>query len=441
MSIRWRSCAVSDVFGRWLGRRAAGNARWNCTASRPLTLEGTDERPTVVVGIETSCDDTGVGIVAGEVIGDRMRGTILANVVSSQFELVQQYGGIMPIMAARAHRENLPLVIERAMSDAGIGWDDVDLIAVTQGPGLGPCLRAGLDCAVELSSRHSIPIFPVNHLEGHALITRLFEDTYCPFPYLTLIASGGHTSLISVNDQRSYKQLGQTLDDAVGEAFDKVARLLELDLSEGHGGKQLETLSRSAEQPIQFPVPMSRNISDVNFSFSGLKSAVVRYAKDVCLEDSNIRENIAAGFQVSAVQHLVNRTSRALIQSGCSISHPQLRRILSNGFARRYKKDIQRFEDKKQHVVENLPHETIVVSGGVASNDYLQQEMRRLGSLFQIPVHFPPPKLCTDNGVMIAWAALEVLSSSNHEAIKPSRVPKQLTPMPSWKISEIVQKV
>ena len=338
----------------------------------------------VILGIETSCDDTAVAIV-------RSDGEILSNVVSSQWDLQSEYKGVHPMMASREHEKNLPLVIERAVGESGIGdIGNVDAIAVTSKPGLALCLQIGLDAAKDICLQNKLPLYPIHHIEAHTLVPRIEHidtDREVRFPFLALITSGGHTMLVHVQSHGVYRRLGTTVDDAAGEAFDKVARMLRLtDSFVGHGGVALQNAAMKGDASrcsANLPVPLRRNSKHsktCDFSFSGLKTAVLyairQHDEDVFFKNSAMVCDFAASFQDVAVQHLVDRTRKAI-------------------------------ELCKR---ENLEMSSLVVSGGVAANTLLRE---RLSELEDVNLVFPPLSLCTDNGVMIAWAAHEARRTSS----------------------------
>ena len=385
------------MIGRLLRRRSDPLRRWRRRIEdfenlsihcRHMSRRGSSSSSSrIVLGIETSCDDTAVAIVSSE-------GEILSNVVASQWDLQSEYKGIHPMMSSREHEKNLPHVIERAVDESGIGEvGNVDAVAVTSGPGLALCLQIGLDAAKEICLEHDLPLYPIHHIEAHTLVPRI-ENTV-QFPFLALITSGGHTLLVHVESHGVYRRLGTTVDDAAGEAFDKVARMLRLtDSFVGHGGVALQNaaLNGNASQcPARLPVPLRRNpkhSKTCDFSFSGLKTAVLyairEYDESTFFQDTSMVNDFAASFQDVAVQHLVDRTRKA----------------------------IELCER------ENLDMSCLVVSGGVAANTLLRERLSDLTSNHDLNLAFPPLSLCTDNGVMIAWAA--------HEAIRSSSPPSAL---------------
>jgi len=298
-----------------------------------------------VIGIDTSCDDTGVGIVRD--------GKVVANRVASQTLLHQKFGGVVPELASREHTQVIDGLVELALSDAGIRLSDLGLIAATRGPGLIGALLVGLSYAKGLALALGKPFVGVHHLEGH-LYAALADHPEVEPPFLALLASGGHTHLFQVPAWGHYELLGATRDDAAGEAFDKVARMLGLGYP---GGPEIEKLAREGDpKAVPFSVPLYDQVG-YEFSFSGLKTAAQRF-----VEKGYTKPDIAASFQRAVVDHLANVVIRAARDTGLS---------------------------------------TLLVSGGVAANRALQERLAEAG----LRVLFPPPGLSTDNGAMIALAA------------------------------------
>ncbi|KDO31685.1 hypothetical protein SPRG_03603 [Saprolegnia parasitica CBS 223.65] len=349
-------------------------------AARPFA---TAARTKYVLGIETSCDDTAVAIVDSN-------GAILSEVVSSQWALLEKWKGrhtrryycIVPALAARSHEENLPLVLQAAIEQSGLdGFGALDAVAVTSGPGLAPCLNVGLSAAKDLVARHNLDFLAINHLEAHALVPRLLNDDV-HFPFLVLLVSGGHCSLVLAKDVGSYDVLGSTVDDSVGEAFDKVARMLELtsERAKLHGGALVEAAARLGNDRVfRLTEPMKKKKRKLAFgvglrlSFAGLKTAMMRLIAEHQPLTPTTKHDLAAAFQRTAIAHLVTRTKLACEMT--TASHPTL-----------------------QH---------LVVCGGVAANTTLRREMETLASATGLRAVYPPPRYCTDNGVMIAWAGME----------------------------------
>jgi tRNA N6-adenosine threonylcarbamoyltransferase len=309
----------------------------------------------LVLGIETSCDETAAAVLED---GTSLR----SNVIASQDEIHSQYGGIVPELAGRSHVERIHLIIQQALDDAGVELKDIDLIAATQGPGLVVSLLVGLNTAKALAYSLGTPVIGINHLEGHVLA--IFLQQKVEFPFLTLIVSGGHTDLCRVNGFGQYHILGRTRDDAAGESFDKVAKMLGLGYP---GGPIIEKMARQGNaQTRVFPRAMLEKNS-LDFSFSGLKTSV----RNTLLRRSNGNdaacsdEDIAAGFQEAVVDVLVRKALLACRQ-----------------------------ESLKQ----------IVITGGVASNGYLRSRMTEAARKEGIEVSAPKPIFCTDNAAMIACA-------------------------------------
>jgi N6-L-threonylcarbamoyladenine synthase len=302
----------------------------------------------LVMGIETSCDETAVGIV-----GDGTR--LLANVVASQAAVHAKYGGVVPEVASRHHLEAMLPVVKAALIEAKVRPSDLDAIAVTAGPGLSGALLVGLNTAKALAYAWSKPLLGINHLEGHLYANWLNIEKPPVLPSVVLIVSGGHSELILATDHGEYTLLGRTRDDAAGEAFDKAARVLGLGFP---GGPAIERSAREAgEKPPRLPRAWLGESND--FSFSGLKSAVSRMA----VESEAPVADIAAGFQTAVIDVLTRKAVRVAEESGAA---------------------------------------SIMLSGGVAANGPLREMLRERS---RVPVWVPPPVLCTDNGAMIAAAA------------------------------------
>lgn len=322
---------------------------------------------TYILGIETSCDETAAAIV----IDGR---AIISNIVASQIDLHARYGGVFPELASRAHVEAISAVVEQAVTDAGIGYDKLDAIAVTRGPGLVGSLLVGVNYAKGLALAAAKPLLGINHLEGHVYSLWLAEQQReIRFPVLVLIVSGGHTELLLMEDHGKYQRLGGTLDDAAGEAFDKVGRMLGLPFP---GGPNIERAAQMGNATA-YNFPRSKRDETYDFSFSGLKTAVMREVtvpavtepgkKRVPERKPKLRSDVsvndvAASFQEALVTALVDKTVRAA---------------------------------KAYGVTE------ILMAGGVSANQKLRQQLRAHSAL---PVRYPPLNLCTDNGAMIAAA-------------------------------------
>ena len=310
--------------------------------------DGGGTRLRLILAIETSCDDTCAAVVTRD-------GQIASNVIASQGLLHARYGGVVPEIASRHHLELVDAVTADALERAGARLDDVDTVAVTRGPGLIGALLVGVSSAKALAASRELPLVPVDHLHGHVVASTLGPDPVEP-PYVCLVASGGHTFLARVDDAADYRVLGQTLDDAAGEAFDKGARLLGLGYP---GGPAVDRLAREGD-PEAFAFPRS-GPGELDFSFSGLKTALLYAIRD--LPDQHGRQaDLAASYQRAIVDALVARTRAALEREGL---------------------------------------ERLAIGGGVAANSELRAAVAELG----VRVWVPPVELCTDNAAMIAGAA------------------------------------
>jgi N6-L-threonylcarbamoyladenine synthase len=317
-----------------------------------------------VLGLETSCDETAAAIVRGRPPGP---GEVLSNVVRSQIQEHRPYGGVVPEIAARAHVELLDTLVENALAEAGLGFGDVDAVAATAGPGLIGGVMVGLTMAKSLAMAADRPLVAVNHLEAHALTARLTDGI--PFPFLLLLISGGHCQLLAVDGVGRYRLYGTTIDDAVGEAFDKTAKLLDIGYP---GGPAIEALAASGN-PKRFALPrpmLGREGAD--FSLSGLKTAVRQIARGESL-DASARADLAAAFQSAVVDVLVDRTRSAM---------------------RRYAREID-------------GGRLLVVAGGVAANRAIGRSLADLCEQEGFQIRIPAPRFCTDNAAMVAWTGIE----------------------------------
>jgi N6-L-threonylcarbamoyladenine synthase len=323
-----------------------------------------------VLGIETSCDETAAAVVrrrAGQT------GEILSNVVLSQDAAHAAYGGVVPEIAARAHIAHLDRLVGQALSEARLGWKDLDGVAATAGPGLIGGLIVGLMTAKAIALAHGLPLMAVNHLEAHALTPGLTEGLRPP--YLLLLISGGHTQLLSVEDVAHYRRYGTTIDDALGEAFDKTAKLLDLGFP---GGPAVERAAQGGDAGrFALPRPM-KGRDNCNFSFSGLKTAIRLMAEDLRPLKSEDIADLCAGFQAAVAETVADRVMRAMA----------------------------RFRAEHPHVVAPA----LVVSGGVAANRMLRHTFEALTRQQGFHLSLPPPALCTDNAAMVAWAGAERLA-------------------------------
>ena len=339
----------------------------------------------IILGIETSCDETSAAIVDDSAGSGTAR--IRSNVIKSQIDEHRPFGGIVPEVAARAHLQYLDGIIGEAMAEAGASWTDLDGVAATAGPGLIGGVIVGVMSGKSIAAVHGLPFLAVNHLEGHALTVRLTDDL--EFPYLLLLVSGGHCQLLIVEGVGRYQRLGTTIDDAIGEAFDKTAKMLGLGYP---GGPQVETNARSGD-PARFKLPRPmKGREGCHFSFSGLKTAV-RHAIDG-LDTAPAPQDIAdicAGFQTAAGDAIADRVANAMAI----------------------------FESKHPNNCN------LVVAGGVAANSALRDKLNGLCSEKGFRLLAPSPALCTDNGAMIAWAGLERLKEGHQDGL-------DFAPRPRW---------
>lgn len=328
-----------------------------------------------LLGLESSCDDTGAAVVRGQPAGP---GVILSNIIHGQTELHADFGGVVPEIAARAHVEKLDVSIKTALAEAGIGFADLDAIAVTGGPGLIGGVMSGVMCAKAISMALDLPMIAVNHLAGHALTPRLTDGL--AYPYLMLLVSGGHCQFLAVLGPQEFRRLGGTIDDAPGEAFDKSARLLGL----GYPGGPLveaEALNGDAAR-LSLPRPLLDR-PGCDMSFSGLKTAVLRQ-RDALVVDGVMkavdRADLCAGFQAAVADVLAEKSRRALV------AFTALTGEISPRFA---------------------------VAGGVAANKVLRARLEQVAG----EIVAPPLMLCTDNAAMIAWAGLEMFAAGHRDGI------------------------
>ncbi len=317
------------------------------------------------LGIETSCDET-----AAAVIRENDKGTadILSNIVSSQIEEHKKFGGVVPELAARAHLENIEYIIDAALKESKISLDEVDGVAATAGPGLIVCLTIGLNIGKSIAAFSNKPFIGVNHLEGHALSPGL--ENKVNFPYLLLLISGGHTQFLIVKNVNEYKQLGTTIDDALGEAFDKTAKMLDLGYP---GGPSVEKFAKLGDENFfKLPEPII-NKAGCNLSFAGLKTAVLRESKKINREDK-LKYNLAASFQKTVNRILYKKTKIA----------------------------VEMFREKTKK--ENFQ---LIVAGGVAANKTIRKNLLTLSNEMNFETIYPDLKFCGDNAAMIAWAGIQ----------------------------------
>ncbi len=305
-----------------------------------------------ILGIESSCDETSVSIVKN---GCKEISTI----ISSQIDIHKDYGGVVPEIASRQHVKNITIVLEECLQKANMTMEDIDAIAVTYGPGLIGSLLIGLEAAKTLSFIYNKPLIPVHHIAGHIYANSLVDELQ--FPLLAVVVSGGHTELVEMKEHYEFEKLGGTLDDAIGECYDKVARIIGLEYP---GGPKIDKLAKTGEPSYNLPIPL--NDDSYNFSFSGLKSAVINLVHNQQQRGNEIRKaDLATSFQKVAVESIILKTRKAII-------------------------------DKK---IKN-----VIVAGGVAANSGLREAMEKLTTELNVKLSIPPMKFCTDNGAMIAAA-------------------------------------
>jgi len=336
-----------------------------------------------ILGLETSCDDTGVAVYDS----DPVNGGLLSHKLYSQVELHAEYGGVVPELASRDHICKLLPLVQAVLSDAGLEKQQIDGVAYTAGPGLAGALLVGAAVGRSLAWGWQVPAIAIHHLEGH-LLSPMLEEKAPSFPFLGLLVSGGHTLLADIQAVGRYQILGESIDDAVGEAFDKTAKHLSL----GYPGGP--AITKAAEAGLagrfNFPRPMT-NRPGLDFSFSGLKTAVITAADKTDMNEQDIAD-IAHGFQEAAIDTLVIKTGRALAQTG---------------------------------------HKSLVVAGGVSANKRLRARLDELAVELAIKLYFPRPEFCTDNGAMIAYAGSLRLAAGQQQDLTFGAFPR-------WKLSDLV---
>ena len=318
----------------------------------------------LILGIETSCDETAASIITEN---DEGIPTVLSNIVSSQVEVHKPFGGVVPELAARSHIEKIDWIVEKAIYDSGKKIEEIDAVASTAGPGLIVCLSVGLSFGKAFASAIKKPFIAVNHLEGHALSPRL--NSHLNYPYLLLLISGGHSQYLNVQGLGKYKRLGTTIDDALGEAFDKTAKLLGIEFP---GGPQIEVLAEKGDpEKYNLPKPIF-NKGGCNLSFAGLKTAILKITKSIKTDKEKF--DLAASFQKTVEEILHKKTKIAF----------------------------KEFE-KENHLKEKV----FVVAGGVAANKKIRSMLINLCKTNNYKNIFPPIELCGDNAAMIAMVGLE----------------------------------
>ncbi|MDW0110472.1 tRNA (adenosine(37)-N6)-threonylcarbamoyltransferase complex transferase subunit TsaD [Sporosarcina aquimarina] len=337
------------------------------------------KRDVYILGIETSCDETAASVV-------KNGSEIISNVVASQIESQKRFGGVVPEIASRHHVEEITLVIEKALQDAELAPEELDAVAVTEGPGLVGALLVGINAAKAFAFANSLPIIGVHHIAGHIYANQLMQPM--EFPLLALIVSGGHTEMVIMKDHGSFELIGETRDDAAGEAYDKVARVLGLPYP---GGPHVDQLALASTSAVEFPIAWLEKDS-YDFSFSGLKSSVINYKHNLEQRGETLdAEAVAAGFQKSVVEVLTVKAVKAA----------------------------------KEYNVKQ-----VIAAGGVAANKGLRSSLEVAFAQEDIPFSVPPISLCTDNAAMIAAAGTQMfLSGVRSELSMNGRPGMQLT---SW---------
>ena len=340
----------------------------------------------LILGIETSCDET-----AASVITENHEGipVVLSNIVSSQIDVHKEYGGVVPELAARSHMEKIDLIVKKAIDDSGKKIEEIDAIASTAGPGLIVCLSVGLSFGKALSVSLDKPFIAVNHLEGHALSPKI--NSKLNYPYLLLLISGGHSQFLSVKGFGQYKRLGTTIDDALGEAFDKTAKLLGIEFP---GGPQIEKFAEKGDpNKFQLPKPIFHK-GGCNLSFAGLKTAILKITKNIKTDQE--KYDLAASFQKTIEEILLKKTS-----------------IAFNEFEK----------------LNSLKEKIFVIAGGVAANKKIRSTLKNLSNDRGYSNIFPPLELCGDNAAMIAMVGLEKFKLQEFESLNfPAK--------PRWSLDE-----
>ena len=340
----------------------------------------------LILGIETSCDET-----AASVITENHEGipVVLSNIVSSQIDVHKEYGGVVPELAARSHMEKIDLIVKKAIDDSGKKIEEIDAIASTAGPGLIVCLSVGLSFGKALSVSLDKPFIAVNHLEGHALSPKI--NSKLNYPYLLLLISGGHSQFLSVKGFGQYKRLGTTIDDALGEAFDKTAKLLGIEFP---GGPQIEKFAEKGDpNKFQLPKPIFHK-GGCNLSFAGLKTAILKITKNI--KTNQEKYDLAASFQKTIEEILLKKTS-----------------IAFNEFEK----------------LNSLKDKIFVIAGGVAANKKIRSTLKNLSNDRGYRNIFPPLELCGDNAAMIAMVGLEKFKLQEFESLNfPAK--------PRWQLDE-----
>ena len=328
----------------------------------------------LILGIESSCDETAASIISENSQGNPI---VLSNIVSSQVDVHKEFGGVVPELAARSHLEKIDLIVKKAIEDSGINIKEIDAVASTAGPGLIVCLSVGLSFGKAFAISLNRPFIAVNHLEGHALSPKLNSEL--DYPYLLLLISGGHSQYLGVKNLSEHIRLGTTIDDALGEAFDKTAKLLGIEFP---GGPKIEILAKKGD-PNKYDLPKPIfNKGGCNLSFAGLKTAILKITKQIKTDQEKF--DLAASFQKTVIEILHKKTKIAFSQ---------------------FKKQIKPKEKK------------FVVAGGVAANKEIRQMLIKLCKEENYEPIFPPIELCGDNAAMIAMVGLEKYKSKNFDSL------------------------
>ena len=338
----------------------------------------------IVLGIETSCDETAASVVESK----RNYKKVLSNILYSQFKEHKSFGGVVPEIAFREHVKLIDKIILRALKKSKKNFKDIDVIAATGGPGLHGGLLIGTTIAKSISLSINKPFLPINHLEGHILSPRIEHDL--SFPFLVLLVTGGHTMLVIAHKVGKYEILGSTLDDALGEAFDKVAKLLDIGFP---GGPQIEKFAKMGSPIIELAKPLI-NSNDCNFSFSGLKTSVLKIVNSKKNKTKQFKSDLCSSFQSTILQILKKKSEIAL-------------KIFNRKYPNKKKK--------------------IVVVGGVASNDFLKKKLEEFVKKENSNLFVPKKNLCTDNAAMIAWVAVEKFKKNKKNNFN-------FQPLPNWHI-------
>tara|TARA_Y100000022_G_scaffold41599_1_gene34297 strand:+ start:1 stop:1074 length:1074 start_codon:yes stop_codon:yes gene_type:complete len=335
----------------------------------------------LILGIESSCDETAASIISEN---DQGNPVVLSNIVSSQVDVHKEFGGVVPELAARSHLEKIDLIVKKAIENSGINIKEIDAVASTAGPGLIVCLSVGLSFGKAFAISLNRPFIAVNHLEGHALSPKLNSEL--DYPYLLLLISGGHSQYVSVKNLSEHIRIGTTIDDAIGEAFDKTAKLLGIEFP---GGPKIEILAKKGD-PNKYDLPKPIfNKGGCNLSFAGLKTAILKITKQIKTDQEKF--DLAASFQKTVIEILYKKTKIAFSQ-----------------FEKQIKPNKKKF----------------VVAGGVAANKEIRQMLIKLCKEENYEPIFPPIELCGDNAAMIAMVGLEKFKSKNFDSLEYPAKPR-----------------